>query len=76
MDTVPKSFRIILRCLSRNCVFLIKETFCGVEESWSSCFIKNLSSETGLAIHISKLISIAAFQVTMFPPIPALFLSI
>ena len=39
-------------------------------------FIINLSSETGIAIHISKFISIAAFQVTMFPPIPALFLFI
>ena len=39
-------------------------------------FIINLSSETGIAIHISKFISIAAFQVTMFPPIPALFIYI
>ena len=45
--------------------------------SWAKLvFIMNLSSETGIAIHISKLISIAAFQVTMFPPIPALFIYI
>ena len=73
MDTVPKSFRMILRCLSRNCIFLIKETFCGAEESWSSarrvetdllgktCFIMDLSSETGITIHTSGLTSIAAF---------------
>ena len=75
MDSVTKSFRIILRCLPRNCIFFslrALETFCGVKESWSSarrmetdilgksCFKMNLSSEIGKTTRISELTSIAA----------------
>ena len=70
MDSVTKSFRIILRCLPRNCIFFslrALETFCGVKESWSSarrmetdilgksCFKMNLSSEIGKTTRIIDL---------------------
>ena len=74
MNSVTKSFRIILRCLPRNCIFFslrALETFCGVKESWSSargtetdifgksCFKMNLTSEIGKTARISELTSIA-----------------